>query len=60
MRKGKDPKPVLDPYLWLTDPDADRQAQKHTDPMDPDPEHWLKYFQHGNTVVYLVDLYLQK
>ncbi len=29
--KGKNPDP--DPYLWLTDPDADT--------MDPDPEHCL-------------------
>ncbi len=38
-----------DPYLWLTDPDADPGAQKHTDPTDPDPcpdagpEHWEIY-----------------
>jgi hypothetical protein len=41
MRKGKDPEPEResDPYLSLTDPDADPGGQKHTDPTDPDPEH---------------------
>jgi hypothetical protein len=40
MRKGKDP----DPYLWLTNPDADLRGPKHTDPTDPDLEHCLKVF----------------
>jgi hypothetical protein len=37
MRKEKDPEPDTDPHLWLMDPD--REAQKHTDPADPDPQH---------------------
>ncbi len=32
----KDPEP--DPYLWLTDPDADPGGQKPTDPTDADPD----------------------
>ncbi len=37
-RKGKDPEP--DPYLGLTDPDADPGSQKYT--TDPtNPEHCL-------------------
>ncbi len=34
MRKGKD----QDPYLLLTDTDADPGGQKHSDP-EPDAEH---------------------
>ncbi len=34
---GPDP----DPYLWLLI--RIREAQKHVDPLDPDPEHWLKH-----------------
>jgi hypothetical protein len=29
-----------DLYLCLTDPDANPGGPKHTDPVDPDPEHW--------------------
>jgi hypothetical protein len=28
-----------DPYLCLTDPDADPGGKKHTDATDPDPVH---------------------
>ncbi len=32
-----------DPYLWLADPDRIQEAQKHMDPMDPDPQHCLQF-----------------
>jgi|LakMenE18May11ns_1017448.scaffolds.fasta_scaffold9653836_1 hypothetical protein len=35
LRKGKDP----DPHLWLMI--RIREAQKHADPADPDPQHWF-------------------
>jgi hypothetical protein len=45
MRKGKDPDP--DPYLCLMDPDP--VAEKHADPADPDPQHWVS---HGKKMKY--------
>ncbi len=38
LRKAK---PYPDPYLSLTDPDADPGGPKH-----PDPEHWLAQTMH--------------
>jgi hypothetical protein len=39
MRKERIPNP--DPYLWLLDPDVDREAQKQADPADQDPDSHL-------------------
>ncbi len=44
-----------DPYLCLTDPDADPGGPKHTghkdpDP-DPDPEHWYKVIKKSHKTV---------
>ncbi len=38
MRKGKDPEPDLDPYLWLMDADPGEPAGP-----DPDPQHWILF-----------------
>jgi hypothetical protein len=48
MRKGNDP----DPYLWLTDPDADPGGpkwQKHTD-LDPEANTGGDYVNKNFTV----------
>jgi hypothetical protein len=42
MTKGNGPDPDQDPYLCLTDPDADPGGQKSYDPTDPDTEYWLQ------------------
>ncbi len=44
MRKGEDPGPEPDPYICLMAPIRIREAQKHADPADPEPDlqHWLK------------------
>ncbi len=45
MRKGKDPKPNPDPYLWQIDPEPGGQNYAGPDPVpDPDPQHWF-YFR---------------
>ncbi len=48
-----DPNPDPDPAVFVSDPDPGgpkniwilrsriREAQKHMDPTDPDPQHWL-------------------
>ncbi len=43
MTEGSAPDPDPDPYLWQMDPDLIREAQKHVDPVDPDPEHCFSH-----------------
>ncbi len=43
MRKGKDPRSrsrIRTSDLWI----RIREAQKHADPVDPDPQHWLWFY----------------
>ncbi len=44
-----------DPYHWVMDPDPAlyvsswlRMVQKHTDPTDPDLQHWLRHQDSGS------------
>ncbi len=40
---------VGDTWHFGTDPDADPGCPNHTDPTDPDPEHWKKVFKKNKT-----------